>query len=832
MKNKEPNKQMSLDSPAGRLFPRDIEEEMRSSYIDYAMSVIVGRALPDVRDGLKPVHRRILFAMKEMGLVHNKPYRKSARVVGEVLGKFHPHGDTAVYDSLVRMAQDFSLRYPLIDGQGNFGSVDGDPPAAMRYTETRISRIGDEMLADIDKETVNFRPNFDESLEEPQVLPSMIPNLLVNGSSGIAVGMATNIPPHNLTEVLDALEHLIDNPEAPLEDLCKIVKGPDFPTAGIICGRQGILDAYKTGRGSFIVRAKVEIEEEKKPMIIVKELPYQVNKANMIETIANLVKEKKIEGITNLRDESSREGIRVVIELRRDANAQIVLNQLYKHTQLEVSFGVIMLALVNNIPKVLNLKQMLGYYLDHRVEVTTRRVRFDLKKAEERAHILEGLKIAMDHLDKIIKLIRASKSVQEAREGLVQNFKLSLLQAQAILDMKLQQLTALERQNVEDEYIEKIKMIAKLKSILDDTKKLFALIKEDFEEIRKKYADKRRTAIQASFREMEIDDLIQDDDVVVMITHAGYIKRISLKEYRQQRRGGIGVSSMAVKDEDYLEKMFITRNLAYLLLFTNFGKVFWLRVYQIPEGSRVSKGRAIVNLVNLAPHEEINAFISIKDLEQKGAIVIVTQKGMIKKTPIIAFSNPRNKGIIAITLQQGDAVKAVEQLKGNEEIVLATKKGISIRFKESNIRSMGRSAKGVRGIRLGKEDEVIGMVPFAEGDKKKYTLLTATINGFGKRSEIEDYRLQTRGGKGVINIKVKEKNGEVIGILEVEDQDELMLLTEQGVANRQQVSGIRVIGRTTQGVHLVKLREDDKLVSIGKIEREEKLDDQKEVKDK
>jgi len=735
------------------------------------------------------------------------------------LGKYHPHGDQAVYDALVRMAQDFSLRYPLIEGQGNFGSVDGDPPAAMRYSEARISRSGEEMLYDLDKDTVDFRPNFDESMFEPVVLPSKLPNLLINGSSGIAVGMATNIPPHNLGEVIDALVFLIDKPEATIEDLMKIIKGPDFPTGGIICGKKGIAAAYKTGRGSFIIRSKVEVEEEGKPKIIIKEIPYQVNKANLITAIANLVKEKKVDGITNIRDESSRKEIRVVIELRRDVNPHILLNKLYKHTQLEVSFGVIMLALINpGIPKIMNLKEMLGYYLDHRLEVTTRRIRFDLRKAEERAHILEGLKIALDNLDKIIRLIRNSKSVQEAKEGLIKRFKLSPRQAQAILDMRLHQLTQLERKKIEEEYIEKIKLIEKLKSILNDPKKLLNELKQEFLEIKKKYADKRKTEIQASFKEVDIEDLIEDKDVVVMLTHKGYVKRISLDEYRQQKRGGVGVTAMPVKDEDYIEKIFITHNLAYLLLFTNFGKVHWIRVYQIPEGTRASRGRAIVNFIHLAPHEEITAVISIKDLNQKGFIVMVSKKGMIKKTEVKAFSNPRSKGIIALNLNPGDSVVSAEFIEGGEDIVIATKKGVAIRFKEKDLRPMGRNARGVRGIRLNKEDIVVGMVHIKE---KNSTLLSVTEKGFGKRSKITDYRLQSRGGKGVINIKVKEKNGEVIGIKSVRDSDEIILITEKGVANRQPVKQISVIGRSTQGVRLIRLREDDKLVSIGKVASEE-----------
>jgi len=797
-----------------KIFPRDIEEEMQSSYIDYAMSVIVGRALPDVRDGLKPVHRRILYAMKEMGLLHNKPFRKSARVVGEVLGKYHPHGDQAVYDALVRMAQDFSLRYPLIDGQGNFGSVDGDPPAAMRYTEARISRLGEEMLSDIDKDTVDWRPNFDESLFEPVVLPAKIPNLLINGSSGIAVGMATNIPPHNLGEVLDALIYLIDNPEASVEELMKIVKGPDFPTGGVICGKKGIVEAYKTGKGSFIIRGRAEIEEKGKPRIIITEIPYLVNKSSLIETIAQLVRERKIDGITNIRDESSRDGIRVVIELRRDANPHIILNRLYKHTQLETSFGCIMLALVNGVPKILNLKQMLGYYLDHRVDVTTRRLKFELRKAEERAHILEGLKIAIDNLDKVIRLIRNSKTVQEAKEGLIKKFKLSPRQAQAILDMKLQQLTSLERKKIEEEYIEKIKQIEKIKAILESPKKLFSLIKDEFKGIKEKFGDKRKTEIQASFKEVEIEDLIEDKDVAVILTNKGYVKRISLEEYRQQKRGGIGITSASLKEDEYIEKIFITRNLSYLLLFTNFGKLYWLRVYQIPEGSRTSRGRAIVNFVNLSPHESITAVISVKSLKEKGFIVLSSKRGMIKKTPISNFSNPRSKGIIAMNLVPGDSIIGAEFIKGGEDIILATKKGMAIRFKEKDLRPMGRVAKGVRGIRLSKDDEVVGMV--ATGDAKK-TLLTITEKGFGKRSKIEDYRIQSRGGKGIINLKVKEKNGFVVGVKIVNEQDEIIIITEKGVTLRTPVKSISITGRATMGVRVIRLKQDDRVNSFGKI---------------
>ncbi|MBQ3834869.1 MAG: DNA gyrase subunit A [Elusimicrobia bacterium] len=805
------------------IFPTNLEDEMKSSYIDYAMSVIVGRALPDVRDGLKPVHRRILYAMKEMGVRRNTPYKKSARIVGDVLGKYHPHGDSSVYDALVRMVQDFSMRYPLVDGQGNFGSVDGDDPAAMRYTEVRMDYIADEMLADIDKDTIDYIPNYDGSLQEPLILPTKLPELLINGSSGIAVGMATNIPTHNLSEVIDGTIAFIDDPEISITEIMKYIKGPDFPTAGLILGKGGIKDYMETGRGSVKMRAKTEIEEMKggKEAIIVTELPYQVNKAVLITSIAQLVKDKKIDGISDLRDESDRDGMRVVIELKRDANAQVVLNQLYKHTQLQTTFGVIMLALVNNKPKVLNIKEMLYHYVEHRKVVVTRRTKFELKNAEARAHILEGLKIAIDNLDAVVKTIRQAPDTDTARINLMEKFRLSKLQAQAILDMRLQQLTGLERKKIDDEYIEIIKTIAKLKSILEDPKKILGVIKDELKELKEKYGDKRRTHLAADEADFNIEDLIQEEEVVVTVSNAGYIKRIPVSTYKVQGRGGRGVNGMTMKEDDFVAKMFVTSTHAYLLSFTTRGKLYWSRVYEIPEGTRTSKGKAIVNIIQLSsPDEKVTASIPIRSFDPKEIkdeyLLMCTRKGTIKKIALSEFANPRKGGIIAIKLEDGDILMDVKRIEKNPEVVIATKKGIAIRFKEQDVRAIGRVGQGVRGITLDEGDEVIGMEVFSPED----VFLSVAENGYGKRTEVGKYRLQKRGGKGVINMQTSERNGDVIYIGKA-NEGQIMLVTEKGITIRSKVDKISVIGRNTQGVRLVRLEEGDKVASVAPVVGEE-----------
>jgi DNA gyrase subunit A len=813
--------------------PRNIEDEMQSSYIDYAMSVIVGRALPDVRDGLKPVHRRILFAMKEMGLRHNTAYKKSARVVGDVLGKYHPHGDSSVYDAMVRMVQEFSLRYPLVQGQGNFGSIDGDSPAAMRYTEVRQQLITEEVLADLDKDTVNFVSNYDGSLTEPAVLPSKLPNLLVNGSSGIAVGMATNIPPHNLTEIIDGTIAYIENPDIEVTELLKIIKGPDFPTAGIIYGKEGIKDYFETGRGSIKIRAKTEIEEIRsgKSAIIIRELPYQVNKAQLIITIADLVRDKKITEISDLRDESDRDGIRVVIELKREGNPQIVLNQLYNHTQMAISFGVIMLSLVNNNPKVLSMKQMIHYFVEHRKDVIIKRTKFELAKAEARAHILEGLKIALDHLDAIIKTIKESKDVEVAREKLMEKYKLSKIQAQAILDMRLQQLTGLERKKIEDEYLEIIKLIEKLKSILADSKKVLKIVEEELLAMKEKYGDERRTKIMSKTVELDIEDMIQEEEVVVTLSHAGYMKRLPVTTYKAQRRGGKGIAGMTTREEDFVENVFITNTHAFMLLFTNKGRVYWIKVYEIPEGGRTAKGKAAANLVQFSSQDEkITAAIPIKSFEEEkeSYLLMCTVLGTIKKTPLSEFANPRRGGIIAIGLDDGDLLIGVKHTDGNSEVVIATQSGMAIRFKEKDVRSIGRAGRGVRGMRLAKGDKAVGM----EAVTQKDVFLTATVNGFGKRTEIDKYRLQSRGGKGVRNMKTTERNGIVIGIKKATDCDELMLMTEKGITIRLACKDVSIIGRNVQGVRLVRLDEGDKLAAVTTVIAEENIDGNTETETK
>jgi DNA gyrase subunit A len=740
-----------------KVVPIYIEEEVKDAYLNYAMSVIVGRALPDVRDGLKPVHRRILYAMQELNLDHSKSYKKCARIVGEVLGKYHPHGDVAVYDTLVRMAQDFSLRYPLVDGQGNFGSVDGDAAAAMRYTEARLAAIADVMLGDIDKETVNFGPNFDASLKEPLLLPAALPNLLVNGSSGIAVGMATNIPPHNLHEVADAIMYLLDNPSAEVKDLMRYIKGPDFPTGGVICGKGGIKDAYTTGRGKLTVRARATVEHQKngKDLIIITEIPYQVQKSSLIEAVAGLVDDKKIEGISDIRDESDKDGMRIAVELKRDAEAQIILNQLFKHTQLETTFGIIMLALVENRPKVLNLKQVLDCYIEHRKIIIRRRTQFELDKALRRAHILEGLKIALKFIDRIIKVIKTSKSVDAARVNLMKEFGLSEIQAQAILEMQLQRLTALERDKIDAEYAELLKKIELCRSILASEKKIEGIIKYELEELKKKYGDERRTDIVGEVEELEVEDLIAEEDVVVTISHGGYIKRLPVSSYRKQKRGGKGVTGAEVKEEDFIEHLFVASTKDYLLIFTDKGQVHWLKVYEIPQASRVSKGKAIINLLQMEQGSKISSTVPVKEFASDRYLVMATRLGQIKKTKLDAYGNPRKGGIIGITLDKGDALIGVEMTDGKQELLIGTRRGKAIRFLESKVRDMGRGARGVRGVSLDKKDEVIDLVI----PQKGAAILTVTSLGFAKRTTVDEYRLTSRGGKGVINIKVTDKNG-------------------------------------------------------------------------
>ena len=803
-----------------KIIPVYIEEEMKNSYLSYSMSVIVGRALPDVRDGLKPVHRRVLFAMKELSLEHGKPYKKSARIVGEVLGKYHPHGDVAVYDTLVRMVQDFSLRYTLVDGQGNFGSIDGDAPAAMRYTEARLEAITGEMLADIDKETVDFAPNFDASLKEPLLLPAAIPNLLINGSSGIAVGMATNIPPHNLSEVVEAIVYLVDNPEAGVKDLYKFIKGPDFPTGGIICGREGIVEAYTTGRGKILVRAKAGIEHQKsnKDSIIVTEIPYQVNKANLIETIAGLAQDKKVEGITDIRDESDKDGIRVVIELRRDVEPQIVLNYLYKHTQLETTFGVINLALVNNSPRVLNLKQILIYFIDHRRNIVRRRTQFDLDRALKRAHILEGLRIALKFINQIIKTIRESKSTPEAKTALMKEFGLSEIQAQAILEMQLQRLTALERDKLESEYEQLLKDIENYRAILASEKKIEEIIKNELLEIKKKYGDERRTEIAAKAEEIEVEDLIAEEDMAITISNTGYIKRLPVTGYRKQRRGGKGVTAMETNEEDFVKHLFVASSKDYLLIFSNRGVVRWLKVYEIPIGSRTAKGKNIVNLLSFNKEEEISAIVAVKEFSDDRFLIMATAEGLVKKTKLSAFSNPRKGGIVGITLGKDDRLIGTCLSNGKNEAILATKQGKALRFSEKQIRDMGRGAKGVRGINLGKGDTVVSLQIFpSDMDKTGSTLLTVSSLGYAKRSAFADYRLQSRGGKGIINLKVTERNGEVVGVLAVMPEDEIMTVTKKGMIVRCSTKDIRQSGRSTQGVRLMVFEKDDEVSSVANV---------------
>ena len=794
--------------------PVSIEEEMKSSYLDYAMSVIIGRALPEVRDGLKPVQRRILYAMFREGLLPGKRYSKCAGVVGEVLKKYHPHGDTAVYDALVRLAQDFNMRYPLVDGQGNFGSVDGDPAAAYRYTEARLAALAEELLSDIDKDTVNFIPNFDEQTEEPVVLPSRIPNLIINGSSGIAVGMATNIPPHNLGEIIDGLVILLENPDAGLKDLMSKIKGPDFPTGGIIHGTDGIIQAYNEGRGLIKVRAKARIEREHRggENIIITELPYQVNKARLIEKIAELVREKKIEGVSELRDESDRDGIRIVLELKRGEMAQVILNNLYKHTQLQTTFGIIMLALVNAQPRILKLKEILKYFLQHRRNVVIRRTHFELKKAEERAHILEGLKIALDYLDEIIALIKRSTTPNEARIALMRDYPLSEIQAQAILDMKLQRLTGLEREKIIEEFKDILKEIERLKAILGSDALVSQIIKEDLLAIRNKYADERRTEITSETKEITIEDLITDEEMVITLSHQGYIKRNPLSAYRSQRRGGKGSIGMETKEEDFVKELFIGATHDYMLFFSNLGRLYWLKAYQVPEAGRAAKGKALVNLLALSEGERITTALPVRDFKE-GFLVMFTKNGIVKKTALEKYSNPRGKGIIALTLDEGNELIAVGKTDGKSDLIIGTKNGLSIRFNEENVRDTGRTAMGVKGIRLMKGDEVVS----AEVAEERTALLTVTEKGLGKRSKIEDYPVQNRGGKGVISIKTIEKGGKAVGLMQVRDEDEVVMITSSGKLIRTLAGNISLHGRNTQGVKLMDVEGEDKIVSIGRV---------------
>lgn len=791
-----------------------IEEEMKGSYLDYAMSVIIGRALPEVRDGLKPVQRRILYAMFREGLLPGKKYSKSAGVVGEVLKKYHPHGDTAVYDAMVRLAQDFNMRYPLVDGQGNYGSVDGDPAAAYRYTEAKLAAIAEELLADIDKNTVDFTANFDETTVEPLVLPSRIPNLIVNGSTGIAVGMATNIPPHNLGEIIDALILLLENPDATLKDLLTYVKGPDFPTGGTIHGTDGIMHAYTDGRGIIKIRAKARIEREYRggENIIVTELPYQVNKARLIEKIAQLVREKTIEGLSEIRDESDRDGIRIVLELKRGEIAEVILNNLYKHTQMESTFGIILLALVNNQPVVLALKKLLGHFLQHRRDVVLRRTRFELKKAEERAHILEGLKIALDHLDAIIALIRSSKNPEEARTGLMRDYPLTEIQAQAILEMRLQRLTGLEREKIVREYTDILKEIERLKAILESDALVVQIIKDELVEIRNKYADERKTEISTDTKELTLEDLITDEEMVIALSHQGYIKRNPLSAYRSQRRGGKGLIGMETKEEDFVSELFIGATHDYMLFFSNMGRLYWLKIYQLPEAGRAAKGKALINLLALSEGEKITTALPVRDFKDS-FLVMVTKNGTVKKTALEEYSNPRGKGIIAISLDKGNELIAVRKTDGKSDLIIGTKKGLAIRFNEEDVRGMGRTAKGVKGIRLMKGDEVVSAEVAADRTK----ILTVTEKGFGKRSMVEEHPVQSRGGKGVIAIKLTEKGGKAVGLMQVRDEDEVVMITSSGKLIRTLAGNISLLGRNTQGVKLMDVEGDDKIVSIGKV---------------
>ncbi len=817
--------------PNEKIIPVNIEDEMKTSYIDYSMSVIVSRALPDVKDGLKPVHRRVLFGMNELGLGHSKAYKKSARIVGEVLGKYHPHGDTAVYFTMVRMAQDFSLRYMLVEGQGNFGSIDGDSPAAMRYTEARLSRIAEFMLKDLEKDTVNFVPNFDETLKEPFVLPSVFPNLLVNGSNGIAVGMATNIAPHNLSEIVDGLNYLLKNPDCEVKKLMKFVSAPDFPTGGIIYGYQPVIDAYSTGRGKLILRAKASIETEKsgKQNIIVTEIPYQVNKATLIENIAHLAREKKVDDIAAINDESDRDGMRIVIGLKRDANPHIVLNNLYKHTQMQTTFGIINLALVDGVPRVLTLKEMMQHFINHRLDVIVRRTKFELEQAEKRAHILEGYIIALDNIDEVIKLIRKSKDVQTAKDGLIKKFKLSDIQATAILEMRLQRLTGLERKKIEDEYKELLKTIERLKRILGSEDIRKQIISDELAELKERFGDERRTAIIYDVKKMSDDDmmkeLVKEEDVVITISNKGFIKRIPVTSYKSQGRGGKGITAASTgTEDDFIEHMFIGSTHQYIMFFTDKGKCYWLKVYDIPEGTRTSRGKSILNLIEKEKDESISAFVVVKDFAEELFVTMVTRNGIIKKTTLNAYSNIRRNGINAINISDDDSLVDVKLTNGSQDILIGTHNGLAIRFNEGKVRPMGRTATGVKAINLGKGDYVIGIVSVIRASA---TILVVTEKGFGKRSELNSYRLTGRGGKGIITVKTSDKVGKMISIKEVTDTDDLMIITNKGILIRQKMKDIRVMGRNAQGVKVIKLSEGDHISAVARIiedDKEEKQD--------
>jgi len=818
---------MSDQTPPQRIVARLIEDEMRDSFIDYSMSVIVQRALPDVRDGLKPVHRRILFSMHESGLSPNRPFKKSATVVGDVLGKYHPHGDSAVYDALVRMVQDFSLRYPLITGQGNFGSIDGDSAAAYRYTEAKLAPLATELLADIDRETVDFSPNFDDRLMEPVVLPARVPNLLINGSSGIAVGMATNIPPHNLREVVDACVHLIENPDCEIDDLRQFVRGPDFPTGGFIFGRDGINDAYTNGRGRVVMRAKAEIEERDggRERIIVTEIPFMVNKSRLIEQIAELVRDRKIEGISDLRDESDRDGMRIVIELKRDVIPHIVLNQLYKHTQMQSTFGIIMLALVKGVPRVLNLKQMLFYFVEHRHEVVVRRTEFELNKALEREHILEGLKIAVDNIDEVIQIIRGSDTTDEAGERLRERFSLSERQSDAILNMRLAKLTGLEIEQLEAELAEVRATITDLRDILARRERRYQIIKDELQEVSDKYGNNRRTELLGESGNFTIEDLIPDEEMVITVSHSGYIKRMPLATYRSQGRGGRGIAGMGTKEEDWVEHLFLASTHDYMMFFTRAGQCYWLKVHEIPPGGRAHRGKPIVNLLNISGTDRIAALVPVRTFSSDRFLMFATRKGVVKKTVLSAYGNPRVVGLNAINIAPDDELIDVQLTDGESEVVLATREGMAIRFEESDVREMGRATTGVQNVSLQGDDVVIGMVVLRNGS----TLLVVSEHGMGKRTALEDYRKQRRGGKGVINIRTTPKTGRVVAIKKVHDGDELMLITRNGIMNRQSVDGIRVIGRNTQGVRLVNLDKGDQVMDVGCVANEDRLAEEAEM---
>jgi DNA gyrase subunit A len=797
------------------ILPRLIEDEMKESYLDYSMSVIVSRALPDVRDGLKPVHRRVLFGMRELSMSYNRPYKKSARIVGEVLGKYHPHGDTAVYDTIVRMVQDFSLRYPLIDGQGNFGSVDGDSPAAMRYTEVRMDQISDELLTDIDKNTVNFSRNFDDTLDEPTVLPAKIPNLLINGSTGIAVGMATNIPPHNLREVIEAVKATIDNPEIEILDLMQFVKGPDFPTAGILYGTEEIKRAYTTGRGKARVRARASTEEMKngRTRIIVSEIPYQVNKLNLLNKIVELIKDKRIEGISDLRDESDRDGLRIVLELKKDVDPDAILNLLYKHTQMQTTFGIILLALVNGEPKVLNLKEIIIHFINHRIEVVVRRTQFELDQAQRRAHILEGLRIAIDNIDEIIELIKKASDPVDAREKLIQRFGLSEIQAKAILEMRLQRLTGLERDKIENEYQELLVQIEGFKAILASKEKQFQIIKDELDEILERYADERRTEIVENYEEIAYEDLIAEEEMVITISHGGFIKRFASQEYKTQHRGGRGVSGASVKDEDFVEHLFVASTHDYILFFTDRGRCYWLKVYAIPQTSKTARGRSIINLINIEPGEKIQGFVSVRNFTEGGHITMATQNGTIKKTELEKFSRPRKGGIIAINIREEDKLINAQITSGEDEILIVTRNGRSIHFNENDVRSVGRNSTGVKGITLKNDDKVISMTI---ADKNKM-LLTLSELGYGKRTRIKDFRVQNRGGSGIIAMKVTEKTGKLAAAVEVSGDEDIMIISEKGIVIRQKIEQVNIIGRNTQGVRMIRLDKNDTVSDIALV---------------